>query len=118
MAEKNIGFGGRLSRKDCLLSIDEYAAKKEVSIESVEQSVRSGVVQFRRHKGKTFIIDQPLKNHSQTTDPIVFPVYQQNKNSLWQNHAIKPEDIPAGSISKLAWKMYRKSHPSDVTPIP
>ncbi len=113
LIEENIGLPKLLGRKEALLSIDEYAAKREISIESVEQSVKTGAIQFRRHKGKTFIIDQPLKNHSHRPAPIVVPFLQQIPQGFMQNKVMTKQDIPAGSISRLALKMYKNSHQSE-----
>ncbi len=117
LIEENIGLPKLLGRKEALLSIDEYAARREISIESVELSVKTGAIQFRRHKGKTFIIDQPLKNRSHRPAPIVVPFLQQIPQGFKQNNVTK-QDIPAGSISRLALKMYKNSRQSEFVPIP
>ena len=116
--EKNTGFTGWLNRKDALLSIDEYAAKKGILVETVEQNAKYGVVQIRRHKGKTFIVDQPSKVNTQRRDSIIVPLLPRIKTGPVQSQGVKRKDIPAGFISKLAWKMFRNSRQSQVVPQP
>ena len=43
-----------------LLTIDQYAAAKEVSQSVVRDFIKLGIVQTRKHKGKTFVIDVPI----------------------------------------------------------
>ena len=117
ITEKNFGFAGRLNRKDALLSIEEYAAKKGILVETVEQSIKEGNLQIRRHRGKTFIVERPLRDTSQKTEPITIPALQQIPNIPEPYEKMKKQDIPAGSISELAWKMFRNSHKSPVVPV-
>jgi hypothetical protein len=50
-----------------LVSIDEYAAREGVSIELIEACGLAGIVQIRKHKGKTYIVDYPLTPYSQVS---------------------------------------------------
>jgi archaellum component FlaC len=43
-----------------LVPIDEYAARESVSAGFIEECGRLGIVQLRRYKGKTFVVDVPL----------------------------------------------------------
>ena len=48
------------SKKKSLLTIGQYAATQGVSAGVVQECARLGVVQVRKHKDKTFIVDLPL----------------------------------------------------------
>ncbi|MHC4193069.1 MAG: hypothetical protein ACYS8I_03595 [Planctomycetota bacterium] len=43
-----------------LLPIDEYAVRKGVSRDIIEEYGRQGLVQIRRHSGKIFVVDVPV----------------------------------------------------------
>ena len=43
-----------------LVPIDEYADRESVSTGLIEECGRLGVIQLRRYKGKTFVVDVPL----------------------------------------------------------
>ena len=111
--KKNCGFAGLLNGKGAsLISIEEYAAKEGVSVELVEASSKAGIVQIRRHKGKTFIVDQPLTPYSQRRDRAAVSALQQVQSRPEQSRGATKQDMPAGSITKLAWKMFRNSRQS------
>ena len=46
--------------KRSLLPIGEYAAREGVSMDLVRECGKLGVVQIRKYKGKTFVVDTPL----------------------------------------------------------
>lgn len=48
------------SRKKSLLTVGQYAARQGVSTGIVQEAAKLGVVQVRKHKDKTFIVDLPL----------------------------------------------------------
>ncbi len=48
------------SRKKSLLTVGQYAARQGVSSGVVQEAAKLGVVQVRKHKDKTFIVDLPL----------------------------------------------------------
>jgi hypothetical protein len=48
------------SRKKSLLTVGQYAASQGVSTGIVQEAAKFGVVQVRKHKDKTFIVDLPL----------------------------------------------------------
>ena len=50
--------------KKSLLSIDQYAAREGVSRGVVEKCGEFGIVQIRRHRGKTFVVDMPLSPYA------------------------------------------------------
>lgn len=54
----------RLQLKRPLLPIDEYAAREGVSRGVVEECGRLGIVQIRKCKGKTFVVDMPISPYS------------------------------------------------------
>ncbi len=48
-----------LQLERALVPIDEFAAREGVSRSAIEDWAKLGLVQIRRHKGKTFIVDVP-----------------------------------------------------------
>jgi membrane protein implicated in regulation of membrane protease activity len=54
------------SRKKSLLTIGQYAVRQGVSAGVVQECARLGVVQVRKHKNKTFIVDLPLDTYKIT----------------------------------------------------
>ena len=52
--------GPTLQLKKPLLPIDEYAAREGVSRGIIEKCGKLGIVQIRKYKGKTFVVDTPL----------------------------------------------------------
>jgi hypothetical protein len=48
------------SKKKSLLTVGQYASRQGVSTGIVQECARLGVVQVRKHKNKTFIVDLPL----------------------------------------------------------
>lgn len=58
MSEKNVQeTPGTLQINRNLLPIDKYAAREGVSKDIVEECGKVGLVQIRKHKGKTFVVD-------------------------------------------------------------
>ncbi len=88
-----------LQLKRSLLPINEYAAREGVSIGIVEQCGRLGIVQIRKYKGKTFVVDVPLSPYSHTPETAVEPVQ------------ITDETTQAEKISEL----FQKVAPEDGT---
>ncbi|MHC4158180.1 MAG: hypothetical protein ACYSSO_03785 [Planctomycetota bacterium] len=64
------GAGHTLHLERTLLPIDEYAAREGVSREIVEKCGQLGIVQIRRYKGKTFVVDIPLGPYSCVSEAI------------------------------------------------
>lgn len=56
--------GPILQMKRSLLPIDEYAARKGLSTEIIDKFGLLGIIQTRRYKGKTFVVDTPLSPYS------------------------------------------------------
>lgn len=57
------------SRKKNLLSVGQYASRQGVSTGIVQEAARLGVVQVRKHKDKTFIVDLPLDTYKMIKQP-------------------------------------------------
>ena len=51
-----------------LLPIDEYAAREGVSKDIVEECGKLGIIQIRRYRGQTFVVDVPLSPYSSTSE--------------------------------------------------
>ena len=60
--------GPILQLKRPLLPIDEYAAREGLSKGLVEECGKLGIVQTRKYKGKTFVVDVPLSPHPYTSE--------------------------------------------------
>lgn len=58
--EKSSFTGPVFSRKKSLLSVQQYATSQGVSTGVVQECAKLGVVQVRKHKDKTYIVDLPL----------------------------------------------------------
>ena len=58
--EKSSFVGPVFSRKKSLLSMQQYATSQGVSTGVVQECAKLGVVQVRKHKDKTYIVDLPL----------------------------------------------------------
>ena len=82
-----------LQLKRSLLPIDEYAAREGVSREIVEKCGQLGIVQIRRYKGRTFVVDIPLGPYSCVSEGI--------------KEAVRPIDMAAQArkISELVQKI-------------
>lgn len=121
--------GPTLQLKKSLLPINEYAAREGVSRSIVEECGKLGIVQIRRYKGKTFVVDVPLSPYPYTsettkesTQPIDKSTQARKISELVQKvildvpeiseGAAKSGDEPtkAGTISELVKRMFAKAH--------
>ena len=111
-----------LQLKRALLPIDEYAAREGLSRGIVEECGKLGVIQIRRYKGKTFVVDVPLSPYlcgSEAGEGAARPVDKGSRsaNGL-RNYApdirgtakkftkSNSESIRAGTVSGLVEKMF------------
>jgi hypothetical protein len=62
-----------------LLPIDKYAAREGVSRGIVEECGRLGILQIRKYKGQTYIVDVPLSPYLNACED--FPFLQENKKT-------------------------------------
>ncbi|MFA5292216.1 MAG: hypothetical protein WC496_04185 [Phycisphaerae bacterium] len=70
-SEKSSFSGPIFSRKKSLLTVQQYATSQGVSTGVVQECAKLGVVQVRKHKDRTYIVDLPLdvyKNARQDDD--------------------------------------------------
>ena len=81
--------GPTLQIKRPLLPIDEYAARQGLSREAIEEYGWMGIVQIRKHKGRTFVVDVPLNSYSHISKPTNEPKETDDQTSRKQN-------LPAG----------------------
>jgi isopenicillin N synthase-like dioxygenase len=124
-------YAGRLMQDEAsLISIDEYAAREGVSAELIKACGEAGIVQIRRHKGKTYVVDRPLtpyfqaeacdgrqQDHHQLTKAIRQRRTDASKTGKNISPNISNRTIPAGSITNLAQKMFLKAHPLTGKPL-
>jgi hypothetical protein len=102
--EKSSFNGPVFSRKKSLLSIQQYATSQGVSTGVVQECAKLGVVQVRKHKDKTYIVDLPLD------------IYK----GIKQQDEQKPESIDTAAqaqrISDLMNKIFQP--PKHTQPLP
>ncbi len=93
------------SRKKSLLTMQQYATNQGVSAGVVQECAKLGVVQVRKHKDKTFVVDLPLDAY---------------KNLQQLTNDQKPEQIdalaPAQKITGLMNKILQP--PRNTNPLP
>ncbi len=107
--------GPTLQLKRPLLPIDEYAAREGVSRDIVEECGKLGIVQIRKYKGKTFVVDVPLGPYSYTPETTDEPSELINetvetKETLESAQIIQDSGIQLGLLtaqtrSKRAWQI-------------
>ena len=68
-----------------LLPIDEYAAREGISRELVEECGELGIVQLRKYKGKTFVVDVPLSPYYHTPEITAEPTQPIDKTAQANN---------------------------------
>jgi methyl-accepting chemotaxis protein len=84
----------RLQLERPLVPIDEFAAREGVSRSAIEDWAKLGLVQIRKHKGKTFVVDVPpgpYGDFCQTIRSRQEPAYRTappKPTGLWQFTAI------------------------------
>ena len=77
-----------------LLPIDEYAARQGISRQAVEEYGWMGIVQIRKHKGRTFVVDVPLNSYSHTSKPSSEPEVTDDQISRKQNLPADRQGLP------------------------
>jgi Skp family chaperone for outer membrane proteins len=87
------------SRKKSLLTVGEYAARQGVSAGVVQEAAKLGVVQVRKHKHKTFIVDLPLDAYKIAKEPDlppfeeIDPEFCANKIAELVNRICQPDNF-------------------------
>ena len=77
--------GSTLQLKRPLLPIDEYAAREGVSRDIVEECGQLGIVQIRKYKGKTFVVDVPLSPYRCASEAREEPTQPADKTAHTKN---------------------------------
>ncbi|MDD5134265.1 MAG: hypothetical protein PHP01_02485 [Phycisphaerae bacterium] len=96
------------SRKKSLLTVGQYAARQGVSTGIVQQAAKLGVVQVRKHKDKTFIVDLPLdaykviKQQDSDNPESLDSTDTVNKISELVNKIFKSDNILESNLHKTA----------------
>jgi len=125
--------GMTLQLKRSLLPIDKYAAREGLSRGIIEECGKLGVVQIRKYKGKTFVVDVPLSPYLYTsaatkgaTKPVDkgshFAKRPQNEvpnvpKTAKKDTKLNDESIKAGTISALVEDMLHTSSETMDKPI-
>jgi len=68
-----------LQLKKSLLPINEYAARKGLSIDIVEECARLGIIRIRKYKGRTFVVDVPRSPYTYDSETIDEPTKTKDK---------------------------------------
>jgi hypothetical protein len=112
-----------LQCKRSLLPIDEYAAREGLSRGIIEQCGKLGILQLRKYKGKTFVVDVPLSPYLCTPEAGKEPPQSTSKSGCAKKTP-KPTqkaapDVPetfetdeptgSGAISRLVERMFETS---------
>jgi hypothetical protein len=92
------------SRKKSLLTIGQYAVRQGVSAGVVQECARLGVVQVRKHKNKTFIVDLPLDTYRITKQ-------QDSPSSEGVN-----TEFCANKITELVNKIFQSDNQTQLLP--
>ncbi|MFA5240401.1 MAG: hypothetical protein WC476_11940 [Phycisphaerae bacterium] len=119
---QNYGAGAsRLSRR--LIEIGEYARREGITPQDVHRCCEIGILQLRRHKDKTFVVDMPISSFD-SSDDIDAEVARmlgitEEKQAAVNTQAVKPQPeiqteepkpaIQPGSISQLVQEMLSKA---------
>jgi hypothetical protein len=96
------------SRKKNLLTVGQYAARQGVSTGIVQQAAKLGVVQVRKHKDKTFIVDLPLdaykivKQQDPASGESLDSTETVNKISELVNRIFQSDSVGESKLNKTA----------------
>jgi len=95
-----------------LLPIDKYAAREGLTRGTVEECGRLGIVQLRKYKGKTYVVDVPLSPYHPAYEGA--PILQESHNLATQATPKQTQTInktiPAPKIPGLAQKETAAAH--------
>ena len=61
-------FGQILQIKRPLVPIERYAARERITVKTIEKFAKSGLLQIRRFKGRSFVVDLPTKPNIADTE--------------------------------------------------
>jgi len=89
--------GPSLQIKRSLLPIDEYAARQGLSIDLVEKCGDLGIVQIRKYRGKTFVVNSPVSPYPCAAETPDEPVKS------------KAGPAATGTASRLVKSMFSKA---------
>lgn len=90
---------------ELLLPIDEYAKRQGVSRRTVNRYVQSGRLESTKQRGRTMIIDKPLKPQSQDTRHVK-PNTDSQIVQFAQADWIRYGSLLTKSKSKTIWQTY------------
>jgi len=90
-----------LQLKRPLLPIDKYAARQRVSTKIVEKYGRLGIVQIRKYKGKTYVVDVPLSPYYPTSEGVHPAGTTGGVQTLQESHK---SQIPREMVSQATGK--------------
>lgn len=90
---------------ELLLPIDEYASRHGISRRTVNRYVKSGRLEATKQRGRTIIIDKPLKPQSQDTQSVT-PNTDSQIVPFSPTELIRYGMLQARSKSKTSWQVY------------
>lgn len=96
------------SRKKTLLTPQQYANSQGISAGVVEECAKLGVVQIRKHKNKTFIVDLPLDAAKSAK--------QQDENKIEPINTFQQAQRISGIVNKLFKPTIQQPKPAAAEP--
>ncbi|HBG27541.1 MAG: hypothetical protein A2Y10_15585 [Planctomycetes bacterium GWF2_41_51] len=91
------------SRKKSLLTLQQYASSQGISAGVVEECAKLGVVQIRKHKNKTFIVDLPLDASKSAK--------QQDENKVEHINTAEQAQRLSGIVNKIFQPSIQQNKP-------
>ncbi len=109
--------GPALQLKRTLLPIEEYSTRQGLSQEIIEECGKLGIVQVRKYKGKTFVVDVPLSPYQSCGKPLQLvnrSTAVERRPELIRTTVVRPSKV-AGKSAAATDKITRmKSSPNAV----
>jgi len=101
-----------LQLKRPLLSIDKYAAREGVTRRVVEEYGRLGVIQLRRYKGKTYVVDVPLSPYNPALEEL--QILQENSRMASSNTEKRSQPVNRTSQARMISELTPPNPPRPV----
>ena len=83
-----------------LLPIEQYANREGISVEEAEQCAKIGIIQLRKHRGQTYVIDLPVCSYEATAEIDAEVAELINKTNENHTEKITERKAPNTTINK------------------
>jgi hypothetical protein len=113
-----------LQLKKPLVPIDEYAARKGISRSVLEKWGKLGIVQIRRYKGETFVVDTPFSQYPYASETAAEPAQLADKAAHAEKISELAEDVVpepleiTNNLAEMVNEIYHTESPSEPTRTP